>query len=880
MQHKLKINGEDHRVEAEPDLSLMSTLRNVIGLTGTKYGCAIGECGACTVNVDGKAVKSCQMTLEELGDKSVVTIEGFAAQEPDHAILKAWRDLEVSQCGYCQPGMIMDTAALLRKNSNPSRADISNALDGICRCGTYPRIFEAVERAAAELRGEAPEPIGVFDIDESPASVSDPDYRAQQDVDGRTFKPHPWVEVSESGRVLILGPAAELGQGGATAVPMMFAEEFDVDWTDVVVSHSPVNDELFGNPVPWAHSLMITVGSSTTPNYFLDARRKGTVARRVMIEAAAGHWAVSPDALITEPSAVVNPDNGNRLTYGEIAAFAKAPDGLPQVDDGKLKDPGDFRIIGRNQMRPDLPSKLDGTAVYAIDVALPGMGFARLLRPPVKNAKPAIFSDEQVLQQNLPVTVVELPDGYGVVADNYELAWYGAHSLQFDWADAEGSLFSDQEELERQMVIAKDYRIGGFPMQSEGDVDAIAENNEMVSADYRTDFLYQAHIEPLAAVARWSDDQSSLEVWAGTQAPSHCVRALAKAFDLNEDNITLYRTYMGGGFGRRAAADQDWVVDTARMAKAAKRPVKLIFAREDDLAFGRFKPITAHHLRASVDSDGVLEALHHRIVSDEPVSVSDPWRYAMNNKFPITSHPASPISYAIANRKVEIMKHKLPIRISPMRGVGGILNTFARESFIDELAGYANVDTLDYRLKMTDDPLGKGVLEAVAELSQWRTRGDRKLGIGYCDCDGVYVASAIEIASVDATGTIKVAHIYTAVDAGRLVLPYNANSQMEGAMIFALSNSLQERITFAEGVVQQTNFDSYHVLRMADTPELTYTFIDSDRDPKGVGDLAGMCVSAALANAFAAHTGHRIRHLPFTQERVLAAIGSSGYSST
>lgn len=202
------------------------------------------------------------------------------------------------------------------------------------------------------------------------------------------------------------------------------------------------------------------------------------------------------------------------------------------------------------------------------------------------------------------------------------------------------------------------------------------------------------------------------------------------------------------------------------------------------------------------------------------------------------------------------------------------MNTFARESFIDELAGKANADTLDYRLKMMDDPLGKVVLETVADISDWRNRGDRKLGIGYCDCDGVYVASVIEIDSIDSTGNIKVAHICTAVDAGRLVLPYNANSQMEGAIIFALSNSLQERITFEEGMVQQTNFDSYHVLRLADTPELTYTFIASDRDPKGVGDLARMCVSAALANAFAAHTGQRIRHLPLSKERVLAALNT------
>ena len=874
MKQTLHINRADYQLEAESSMSVMSALRNVLGLTGTKYGCAIGECGACTINIDGKAIKSCQMTLEEVGDKPIETIEGFAAENPDHAILKAWRELEVSQCGYCQPGMIMASVDLLKNNINPSREEIAEALDGICRCGTYPRIFDAVERAAAQLRGETLQPLEIINSQAPAADMSHADYRSVIDSQEKTFQPHPWVAISISGRTTIFGPAAELGQGGMTAVPLMFAEEFDADWDNVIVCHSPIDDDTFGNPVYWAHRIMITVGSSTTPNYFMDARRKGAIARRVMIEAAANKWNVDPNQLETEPGIVVDPSTGKRLSYGDIAAFADTPASLPEITDEQLKDSASFRLIGHNAARPDLHSKLDGSAKYAIDVALPEMAFARLLRPPVKNAKAALFSDEET--RNLPgVTVVELPDGYGVVADNYELAWYGAHSLQIDWADAEGSLFDDQIELNRQMEIAKDISIVGFPMQNEGDFDeAFGKAENTLTAEYKTDFVYHGAIEPLAAVARWSSDESKLEIWAGTQSPSHAMRALAKAFELPEDQITLHRTYMGGGFGRRAAMDQDWIIDTARLAKAVKRPVKLIYAREDDMAFGRFKPITAHALRGVLDNSGQLTALHHRIVSDEPLTVSDPWRYAMNDKFPITSHPASPIPYAMDSRKVDIVKHKLPVRISPMRGVGGILNTFARESFIDELALREKKDPLAYRLEMTNNEIGRSVIDRLAELCDWHNHGDRVLGMAYVDCDEVYVATAIEIEKPGSTGQLTVKHIYIAADAGRLILPYNANAQLEGAVLFALSNSLCERITFKEGAVQQTNFDTYRMLKMHDTPAMTYAYLPSQRDPKGIGDIVGMGVSAALANALATLTGRRIRHLPLTPERVLSALSS------
>ena len=687
------------------------------------------------------------------------------------------------------------------------------------------------------------------------------------------FSPTPWVDISPDDTIRFYSPPAEMGQGTLTTLALIFAEEFDADWEKVIIETSPTDDATFGNPIYWAHGIMLTVGSSTLPSYFMPMRKHGAQVRRIMIDSAADHWSVPASELSTKPSEVVHEKSGRSLSYGEIATFAKAPAKLPEIDEATLKDPKDFRLIGNVHVpRHDMVAKTFGTALFSIDVDLQdqGMLFARIIRAPVRHSRVVMYDDSKTSQ--LPgVQLVELPEGVGVVAADYETAWLGAEWLDVKWTDEQSSSFDSEKELEIQAQIAREISQEGFPLQNEGTINETIEGaHKVYELEVKTDFQYHAHLEPLNAVA-WVTEGGA-EIWAGSQAPTHLIRAVAKTLGIPESDVKLHRPYLGGGFGRRAAMDQDWVVDTVLLSKAVGKPVKMVYSREDDIKYGRFKPISAHYLRAAEDAGGNLIGFHHRVVTDEPLSVSDPWRYEKNGRFPITSHPALPSNYGFANLRTEVVKHKIPIRISPMRGVTATLNRFASETFIDEIAHARGEDPLDLRLGLLSDERAIAVLEKVTEISNWRSRADRSMGLSYLEVDELHAATVAEVAYPKNNGIIQVTKIWIAVDAGLVVHPYNATAQVEGAVLFALSNTLKERITITGGEIDQKTMEDYHILNMKETPELEIEFIASTHAPKGLGDLAGMGVAPAVANGFAALTGSRVHRFPLVPEVVLESL--------
>ena len=684
-----------------------------------------------------------------------------------------------------------------------------------------------------------------------------------------------WVHIAPDDRITIMAPAAEMGQGSMTSLALVVAEELDADWNKVAIEFSPADDKLYGNPMWWMYGMMITAGSTAVPAYYQNLRLYGAQARRVLLDAAANHLNVPASELSTEPSVVLHAKSGRRLSYGEVASFAKMPVTLPAVSAKDLKDPSRFRLIGHDIPRRDIPDKTNGLATYSIDIRLPNMVYATVLRAPVLGATPLSVNDDAVSKMRDVLKVMQLaPDRVAVAARTYEAALAAERALKITWSKAPGDGFDSDRALEEQATIARDLSRTGYPVQKRGDVfAALTGAAKVYEAEYRTEFVYHAQLEPLNSVSWVKDDGRSVEIWAGSQAPTHLVRSVAEALGIMPAKVLLHRTQLGGGFGRRSAQDHDWAVDSALLSRELGRPVKVIWSRESDVRFGRFKPITAQYFQAGEDSNGRLIAWHHRLVADEALSMSDPLRYEKGKEVPRISTTGIHTDYDFSNVLVEAVRNKLGVRMTAVRGVGSTVNQFAAESFMDEIATARRVDPLEMRLDLLQKmPAAQEVLRAVAAMARWRKGEKAGRGLSFITNAGTYLATIAQVSVDRDSGVIHVPEIWIAADVGVPISPRNLEAQLQGAAIHALSNLLKERITFKNGAVQQSNFYDYQVLRMSEAPEVHTQIVPSNRDPVGIGDLGGIGVSPAVANAFFSATGRRPRQMPFLPERVRALL--------
>jgi isoquinoline 1-oxidoreductase beta subunit len=712
----------------------------------------------------------------------------------------------------------------------------------------------------------------VFGLDLKPAAASHAEIDSPSAVAGvRTA----WVRIAPDGAITIMAPAAEMGQGTSTALAVIFAEELDADWSKVSVEFSPADDSIYANPLPFFFGMMVTAASTAVMAYYKNMRLYGAQARRVLLEAAANRWNVPVSELTTEPSVVVHAKSGQRLSYGEIAGFAKVPEKLPAVTETDLKDPSQFRLIGHEIPRVDIPAKTNGSAQYSIDVRLPNMAYATILRAPVLGAIPISFNQSEVSKMKDVIQVMQLPpDRVAVAAKTYEAALAAERALKITWTETAQSKFDSDRAMEQQSAMVRDFTKPGVVVQNAGDAAAAFQGAAKVyEAEYQTEYVYHAHLEPLNSVSWVKDNGASVEVWAGSQTPTHLVRSVAEALGIAPEKVTLHRTYLGGGFGRRSAQDHDWAVDSALVSKKLGRPVKVIWSRESDVRFGRFKPMTAQYLRAAEDKDGRLIAWHHRLVADEALAMTDPTRFEKGKEFPRISATGIRTDYDFSNILVEATRNKLGVRMSAVRGVGSTVNQFAAESFVDEIAAARGADPVDFRLELLRNaPVEQEVLRAAAAMAGWKKGEQSGRGVSFIANAGTYLATIAKVDVDRNTGVIRVPEIWIAADIGRPVLPRNIEAQLQSAVIHALSNLLKERITFKGGAVQQSNFYDYQVLRMSEAPEVHTQIVPSTRNPAGIGDLGGIGVGAAVANAFFNATGRRLRVSPLLPERVLAAL--------
>ena len=686
----------------------------------------------------------------------------------------------------------------------------------------------------------------------------------------------PWVTIGSDGTVTIMSPAAEMGQGSRTSVPLMLAEELDADWDRVKLVRAPPIESIYGNP--GFGGIMYTAGSTAVESYYMPLRLFGAQVRQILLQNAARHWNVPIDELSTEPNTVVHASTNKRIDYGEISSFAEVPDIAPEINEADLKDRSEFRLIGKDVMRVELPQKVDGSAQYSIDVQVPGMIYGAVLRTAVYGETPESVDDSKTLEVAGVLAVEILPYGVGVIAETPWAAFAGKKALSVIWSkESVGNTFNSKEGIDAFAEEARTRTRLTKAWQETGDVEtALNGAAKIYEREYRSDYAYHAQMEPLNAVASVSPDGESCEIWCGTQAQAVAVAATAKALDIAPTQVKLNDMLLGGGFGRRGARDQDFVIDAVLLSDRVKRPVKVMWTREDDLRNGRFHPMSASFVRAGVDADGQVTAWHHRKASELATKSQDPVRYEAAGQTDFISMAGTEINkYAIANKLSEQVAQHSGMRTIALRGIGFVHNKFVTEVLLDEIALDAGMDPVDYRLKLLrGQPRATKIVETVAEMSNWgNTPEGHGLGVAYIDYKS-QVAAVVDVTVNSQSGAIKVHNAWIAIDCGLAVQPDNVVAQQMGCTVYGLGLALSESISMDQGIVEQTNFHNYRIPRNSDVPNIEIEIVHTQNPPSGAGQMATPLIAPAISNAVAAAAGVRLRHMPMTPERVLEALNA------
>ena len=688
-------------------------------------------------------------------------------------------------------------------------------------------------------------------------------------------KLNAWVTIGADNIITILCPTSEMGQGVLTSLPLMLAEELDADWSKVKCEFAPGNPKLYGGVHKMFPGAQVTLASVSTPAYFMPLRTAGAQARKVLLDAVAEEWKVPVAELTTDKSVVIHAKSKRRISYGDVVKFAKVPAEPPKIAESDLKKPKDFKLIGRKDIkRVDVPSKVNGSAKYGIDVQVPGMVYASLLHAPMDGVKVESVNADDIKKIKGVTHVLSLPFGVAVVADTVEASRAGRLALKVKWdtTEAKAAPFDSEKAKEEYARKAKDPASEVKEAFKVGDADrALARAAKVVEAAYWSEHTYHAQMEPMNAVAKVDGDQ--VEIWVGTQVQPLASAVVANVLKTTPDKVKINLQLLGGGFGRRIWPDAP--VQAAVVANIVKKPVKLILTREDDIAAARPRPMTHHVVKAGLDGNKNLVSWHHRIVAENVDAVAAPPRFqATQGRDYIGWVGMSQEFYKIPNLKADAIREIRGMRVHAWRGIGAGYNKFVSESFLDEVALARGVDPLDYRLELTKDhPRAQAVLKAVAEMSNYKKkRPGRGMGIAFSDYHDTLTAGVAEVSVDKATGKIKVHNYWIAVDPGLVVQPENAQAQVESAIVYGLSGALSEELSMKDGAVQQSNFNDYHVLRMSDMPELHIKIMASDNPPTGMGEVGIPCVAPAIGNAVAQLTGKRLRHLPMSSDRVKKAL--------
>jgi len=682
-------------------------------------------------------------------------------------------------------------------------------------------------------------------------SLPFPSHRAEAAV-ADEFAPNAFIRIGSDGRIILIMPYVEMGQGTYTSIPMLIAEELDVNLKQVQLEHAPPNEKLYANPLL---GVQATGGSDALRGAWKPLREAGATARIMLVAAAAKRWDVDPKSCRAQDGEVAHVPTGRRLKYGELAAEAAK---MPVPAGVTLKAPEDFKLIGTPAKRLDAPAKVNGTAVYGIDARPPGVKIATLVQSPVFGGRVKNLDDTAAKAVKGVRQIVRLDDAISVVADHMGAAKKGLAALNIEWDDGPHAKLTTADvarELEQATLGS------GAVAQNIGDADkALASVTTKIEAIYQAPFLAHATMEPMNCTVHFRKD--ACEIWIGSQAVARVQAMAAKAAGLPPEKVIVHNHLIGGGFGRRLEADG--AVRAVEIAKHVDGPVKVVWTREEDIQHDMYRPYWFDRLSAGLDEQGRPVVWKNRFAGSSVIARWLPPGFK-DGLDPDSTEGAIDLVYDLPNFRVEYVRLEPPgIPTAFWRSVGPSHNVFVTESFIDEMAAAAKQDAVAYRRALLDkSPRAKAVLDLAAEKAGWGQalpKGSGR-GVSLQFVFGSYLAQVAEV-EVSKEGTVRVRRVVCAVDCGTVVNPDTVQAQIQSGIIFGATAALYGEITLKNGRVEQTNFDTYQMLRMNQAPAIEVHIVKSAEPPGGLGESGTSAIVPAIANAIFAATGKRLRKMP------------------
>ncbi|MGB7094380.1 MAG: molybdopterin cofactor-binding domain-containing protein [Anaerolineales bacterium] len=886
----LEVNGQQRKIESEPDTPLLYILRNKLGLKGVKYGCGSEQCGACKVIVDGQAVPTCKLPVKKVQGLSITTIEGLGTPENLHQLQQAFIEEQAFQCGYCTPGMIIAAQGLLNQVRYPTDAEIQASLEkNLCRCGVYDRV-----RRAIKLGIGRPDPAPKFyilnqfedeDYQSSPPGASElPNILLQNpDLDS-------WIRINPDGTITIYTGKVELGQGIKTAVALIAAEELDVDLHRIQMAPTDSDYSLDEG---------LTVSSMSLETSGEAMRWAAAEAKQIMLSVAFEELEAPLDRLEVIDGTIRDPVSGRSTNYWQLfsgRSFERQVTGSTQPKTAEL-----YTLLGRANQRLDAAAKVSGRTTYVHDLDLPGMVHGRVLRPPNPNSQLVSVSEQMMDDMAGLLKIVRDGSFLAVICEHEHQAVEALECLRqaSQWNDP-GQL-PDQEKLYEDLLSqpGQSYLVkDGTPV--EGNIPLIKtppSTEETLKATYFRPFQMHASLGPSAAVAHM--DTGKLTLWVHSQGVYPIRAAIAHVLGMKIDDVRVIHMEGAGCYGHNGADDA--ALDAALLAQAYPgRPVSLKWTRSDEHTSEPYGPAMVMQLQASLDAGGAVIDWNHDVWSyphfgraragsrssgllaawhlDDPYlkplpqPVLGPHVGGHRNADPLYSFP-----------RKRIVKHfvpQSPLRTSALRGLGAYANVFAIESFMDELAHAAGSDPIEFRLQHLQDKRAQTVIRAAAQKAGWqpntRNRTDgRGRGIAFAQYKNrqCYAALVVDLEVDRESGQVNLERVIIAADAGQIVSADGLSNQLEGSFTQAASWTLNEQVNYDQQGITSRDWDTYPILNFPQAPKIETVLLNRPGLPfLGAGEAAQGPAPAAIANAIFDAVGIRLRKIPFTPERVKAAL--------